>query len=303
MSSFWSKLLAAPPRVIEFSSFAQWWADTAEVRASHTSTVERAISLGFCADRVAMAFAGGYTSAVLALDSSLSLSHEPGAFCATEDGGAHPRAITTKLVDGRVTGTKRFVSFGTFAKTLLVVASEGAQADGRNRLKVVRVAASAPGVSLQDGAELPFVPEVPHASVQFDSALGEVLEGDGYEQFLKPFRSIEDLHVQAAVLAYVLNLSLRFGWPEAIAEQVLMVLTSATALGLEDPRSPSTHLMLAGLLAQSDAVLRAAEPHLALVDTAERERFVRDRPLMKIAGKAREARRVRAWQLVRGTHD
>ena len=203
---------------VAFTTFEAWWAATAPLRV-HPSTVDRAIAQGFASDRLGMAFAGGYCSAMIALGAPDDGT--PSALCATEDEGGHPRAIKTRLESGRVTGTKRFVSFGTFAKHLLVVASEGAS-EGRNRLRVVQVAAS--DVTLDPGMELPFVPEVPHASVVLENVAGQVLPGDGYERYLKPFRTIEDLHVNAAVLAYLLNVGLRFGWSNAAKEDLLAAL-------------------------------------------------------------------------------
>jgi hypothetical protein len=166
----------------------------------------------------------------------------------------------------------------------------------------VRIAANSPGVTLARGPSLPFVPEVPHASVTFDNVAGEVLHGDGYEHFLKPFRTIEDLHVNAAILAYVMNVGLRFEWPEETCEQLLAVLTAACSLGLEDPRVTSTHLALAGILAFGRRVLEDAAPLWEKVEAAEKERFGRDRPLLEVAGKAREARRHRAWADLTSRH-
>jgi acyl-CoA dehydrogenase len=278
-----------PP--VTFTTFAAWWARTEALRLAWPATIERAIALGFEADRLGSAFAGGYTSAVVALCGGALV--EPGALCATEDGGGHPRAITTRVDAGRLTGTKRFVSFGPFARTLLVVASEGVDDQGRNRLKVVKVSSDAPGVRLEAGPALPFVPEVPHASVVLDGAFGVVLPGDGYDAYLKPFRTIEDLYVNAAVLAYLLNVGLRFGWATGVLEDLLAALASAVALASMNPSAKGTHLALAGLLANATRIIDQLD--WAPVEPAERERFLRDRPLLRVASKARVARQQRAW--------
>lgn len=301
MTALLTALLQGPPAPVPFAGFADWWARTAPLRARWPGTVERAVALGFAADRLGMAFAGGYASAVLALDPSLP--EEPGALCATEDGGAHPRAIAARLEGGRLTGTKRFVSGAPWARTLLVVASEGTGAGGRNRLRVVRVPAGAPGVRLEPGPELPFVPEVPHASVVFDGVEvqpADVLPGDGYDAYLKPFRTIEDLHVHGAALGYLLGVARRAGWPPALREGLVAALATAVALRDADPRAPSTHVALAGLLGLAERLLADAEPCWEAVEPAERTRFARDRALLQVAGKAREARRVRAWELLGG---
>src|SRR4051794_21930260 len=90
------------------------------LRESAGSTVERAVVGGARADRVGYAFALGYTAAVEALAGDVSA-----ALCATEDGGNHPQAIETRLVDGRVTGKKAWATLADRADHLLIVARDG----------------------------------------------------------------------------------------------------------------------------------------------------------------------------------
>lgn len=280
-------------------TFEAFWRETADTRARWVRPTLRAAALGARADRLAFAFIGGYAAALARLDPSLG-PDDLGALCATEDGGAHPRAIKTSLKDGRLSGTKRFVSGGTLATTLLVVATTGEEA-GRPRLVVVRVAPSAPGVTLTPMAELPFVPEIPHASVELrDVAVtsADLLPGDGYADALKPFRTLEDLHVHAAVLGYLASVARRNGWRHELRERLLAALVTAVALGEEDARAASTHLALAGLLSSTRALLDEATPLWALAPADEAARFERDQALLHVAGRAREARRIKAWESV-----
>jgi hypothetical protein len=150
--------------------------------------------------------------------------------------------------------------------------------------------------------ELPFVPEVPHASVHLhdvEVAEADVVPGDGYAEALKPFRTLEDLHVHGALLGLLVSVARRSGWPQASVEHLLALVTSALALGDLNPRAPSTHLALAGLLTRTTAFLDEAQPWWALVEPDEARRFERDRPLLNVAGKAREGRRQKAWASLR----
>jgi hypothetical protein len=145
------------------------------------------------------------------------------------------------------------------------------------------------------------VPEVPHASVHFDGAeLGTdgLLPGDGYEAHLKPFRTLEYLHVQGALLGYLFSVAVRARWPRTLREELLAVVSLARSLGDAEPLGVSTHLALAGLLSMTSRLLGEGSMHWASVEAPERERFERDRPLLEVAAKAREARRLRAWELV-----
>src|SRR4051794_5502756 len=87
------------------------------LRETAGSTVERAVIGGARADRVGHAFALGYACALEALAGEGSA-----AFCVTEAGGNHPRAIETQLVDGRVTGRKAWATLADRADHLVVVA-------------------------------------------------------------------------------------------------------------------------------------------------------------------------------------
>lgn len=265
---------------------AEWWASTAEIRRANPHSIDRAIALGRRADRFGAAFFGGYTSAITALDQSIT---GIGALCATEEGGGHPRAIQTTLADGLLNGTKHFVSGGTLATDLLVVAKIG-ERDGRPELKVARIKANASGVKLEDGLVLDFVPEIPHGAVTFSNArVDAVLEGDGYERYLKPFRTIEDLHVFGALAAcLVAN-----GAPQTTAERLEATLAAIRHLARQSPSSPETHIALAGVLALARETIAAMD--LSGFSEEFRTRFERDKPLLKIAEKVREQRRAKAW--------
>lgn len=299
MKALFDFLLSSPPPA--GADFMAFWENTRPVRERFSHATERAVALGFCADRLGFAFLGGYTAALTRVDATLTVD-ELGALCATEEGGAHPRAIRTTLGNGRLTGSKRFVSGGPFATRLLVVANEGVGADGKPRLRVVKVAPSAAGVTLRSMPALPFVPEVPHATVELNEVqvdADDVLSGDGYETVLKPFRTLEDVHVFAAVLGYLWSVARRAEWPRATGERLWASLVAAVALGAQDPSAPGTHLALAGLLAETAALIDALGPLWSRAPADEAARFERDRPLLSVASAAREARSVKAWEATR----
>lgn len=299
MDVLFDTLLAAPtPAGPTFEAF---WRATRADRARFEDPTQRAVALGFSSDRLGFAFLGGYASALTRVDATLG-PDDLGALCATEEGGAHPRAINTSLAGGRLWGAKRFVSGGPFATRLLVVATTGTHGDGRPRLVVARVSPGAKGVRLEAMPELPFVPEVPHASVALEAvavAPGDVLPGDGYTDVLKPFRTLEDLHVYAATLGYLWSVARRAGWPRPVAERLWAAISAALALGGASPSAPATHLALAGLLGTSAQLLDEVAPLWASAPEDEAARFARDRPLLLVAQKAREARRDKAWASLR----
>jgi alkylation response protein AidB-like acyl-CoA dehydrogenase len=260
------------------------------LREPATTTVASAAIGGARADRVGYAFAIGYAAALEAL-----VGDGHAAVCATEDGGNHPRAIQTRLEGGRVTGRKKWATLADRATHLLVVATEGNDAAGQPRLRVVRVHRDAPGVTLEATASS-FVPEIAHARLTLDAAAGEVLPGDGYADYLKPFRTIEDIHVHAALTGYLIGAARMRGFPHAIVERLAAVACALVTLGAADPKSPATHVALAGTLATSAAILTDLEAVWAATPDDEWARWQRDRVILQVAGKARDQRLVRAWQ-------
>lgn len=261
-----------------------------KLREPAGTTAWRAVIGGARADRVGHAFAIGYQAAIEALAGDGSA-----ALCVTEDGGNHPRAIQTRLASGRVTGSKKWATLADHAAHLLVVATEGDDAAGRPRLKVVRVSTSAPGLTLELSAAA-FVPEIAHARVALDGVAGEVLPGDGYADYVKPFRTIEDIHVHAALAGYLIGAARQRGFAHGIAERLAMVAAALAALGAEDPRSPATHVALGGAIATTAAIVAELEAAWAQVPDEEWARWQRDRPILQVAGKARGERLARAWE-------
>ena len=303
-------LLATPPAPSPIDDIPAWWARHHEVTRAADLPVHRAILAGFSSDRPAYAFASGYQEALRRLLGGVmpGIGARKLSLCATEAGGNHPRSIQTRLEpdgDGHLlTGKKTYASLASHADGYIVIASAGADEQGRNRLVAVHVPAGREGLRIEEfsGKSLPIVPEIPHAHLHFDRvriAPDERLPGDGYEAYLKPFRTVEDCHVYAALLAWILQVGRRAAWPDALIEGLVVGLVAVSSIATADPGSPATHVALAGLIAHSERLLRDADEHWARVDDETRARWQRDRMLLQIAGKARAKRREAAWTRLR----
>lgn len=223
------------------------------------------------------------------------------AFAVTEEGGGHPRAVAT-LAERvgetvRLTGKKSFVTLAEHAERVFVVAREGEREDGTPVLGVYEVELDADALGVELLPETPFAPEIRHAVVTLFGVTVPAsarLPGDGYLDYVKPFRTIEDLHVFAALLGHRLALSRRL---ELGAEDLGRGLALAAALmGLEgsSPKSAATHLALERIFEDARAHVPLGAEALGRLPDAERERFVRDLPLLGVADRARRARAARA---------
>lgn len=297
------EVILAPPPAAAHEEVEGWWLAHRQATAHLPRPVDRAIVGGARVDRLGFAFAAGYRAALDALGPDLP-ADALASLAATEAGGGHPRAIHTTLgtdADGLyLEGQKEWVTLGRRGGVLLVVAAlPAAEPPGpRPVLRLVRIDADAPGVTLEALPRAPFVPEIPHARVALTHvrvAPEAVLPGDGYDDYLKPFRTVEDLHVHAAILAWLGAVTRRAGAPRALTERLLATLAAARALTAEDPRAPALHLATAGLLELTRSLLADLEPLLAREGGAFAERWTRDRALLGVAAKARAQRTTAAW--------
>lgn len=280
-----------------------YWAAHGEYVGGVERPMDRALLGGLRADRVGYAFVAGYRNALQVLAPML-VGNEIVSLCATEAGGNQPRAIETRFADGRLNGRKRWATLGGRATSLLIVASTG-QENGRNRLKVVRVRSDQPGVRVVRMDEAPFLPEIPHAEIHLDDVEirdGDILPGDGYDAYLKPFRTVEDLHVHAALIGYLIGVARRSSWPRERIEELTSLVASVRSLAEEAPLEGSTHVALAGFLTAAHFALERVEPLWAQVDPGTRARWTRDRMILNVAAKAREARREAAWRRLAVAH-
>jgi alkylation response protein AidB-like acyl-CoA dehydrogenase len=297
--------LQAPPQARTITQVADWWRVWQSLNSPEASPAALAIAGGFAADRVGWAFASGYQAALRALVPDLR--HDVlAAFCVTETEGNRPRNIRTTIApqpDGvlRIDGTKRWTTLGPASSLMLIVgalpASDGA---GRAVLRVARVPSPTPGLVLQPMPPTRFVPEVPHAQVLMQDVrvnADALLPHDGYDAYVKPFRTIEDLHVTLAVLAYLLREGRARRWSAAFNEQTVAALSLLSQLADEDARAASTHIALAGALRIAHRLYADALPLWAAAgDDPAAQRWQRDAALFEVAGSAREQRAARAWE-------
>jgi len=299
--------LQAPPQARTITEVADWWQVWQSLQSPGAGPAALAIAGGFAADRVGWAFASGYQAALRALVPGLS--HDTlAALCVTEAEGNRPRDIRTTIVpqpDGtlRIDGSKRWTTLGPAGTLLLIVGTLSAPLRAtRPVLRLARVPVPTPGLVLQPMPPTRFVPEVPHAQVLMHDvrvSAGALLPDDGYDVYVKPFRTIEDLHVTLAVLAYLLREARARRWPPTFNEELVAALALLSQLAGEDSRAASTHIALAGALRIAHRLYADALPLWAAGgDDPAAQRWQRDAALFEVAGSARAQRAERAWERI-----
>ena len=300
------QLSASQAAAAPCESVAAWWARHRAIAGEHPDPMHQAIIGGFVADRVGWAFASGYQAGLRAL-----FPDAPGdricALCVTEADGNSPKAIKSSLTksndDWTLKGSKRWTTLGPDGALFFVAARDETASGTRASIKIARVDSNARGLKIESMPATPFVPEVPHAQLHFENLKVDesaILPGDGYDQYVKPFRTVEDIHVQAAVLSYLMREGQRLSWPQDWLERLCALLAALGKLSDMPAAHPETHIALAGALAMSAGLIGETEAfwQAAAADPAAL-RWRRDREVLKIAGSAREQRTRRAWEQLR----
>lgn len=130
-----------------------------------------------------------------------------------------------------------------------------------------------------------------------------ILPGDGYLDYLKPFRTIEDIHVLAATFGWLVRVARTSDWPREILQRLLTAVAAVRGLDIDAPRSPGVHIALGGVFELFGDLLVGLDPLWESVDPTTRQRWERDRPLLATAGRARGQRLTAAWRTVQTDAD
>ncbi|HGM4964491.1 TPA: acyl-CoA dehydrogenase [Pseudomonas putida] len=239
-----------------------------------------------------LAFLVGYQAALRVLWPSAPPSL--GALCATERRSVRPADMHTRLDGLRLTGSKDFVTAGLEAEWLLVAArSEAAGAAPQLNLAVVYP--GEPGVKLEPLPTLPLMPEVGHGRLLLEQAACELLAGDGWDAYVKPFRSLEGLYVLTALTAWLYGVGQESAWPQDLRLQLLGLLAGCAEGSRQCADSTGCHLLLGGLFAQFQALRGAIDAALAAGPVHWAQIWQRDQGVMALAAAAREKRLNKAW--------
>lgn len=290
----WNRLLG-PLQRLPTAPLPSWYAQLLN-QADGLTTAQLAILGGRLAATPGLAFLAGYQAALRALwpEAPASL----GAFCVTERRSVRPADLTTRLENGRLSGCKDFVTGGGEADWLLV-AARSEPAGEPARIALCHVAREASGVALEGLPPLPIATDIPHARLLLDDAVAQTLPGDGWDDYAKPFRTLEDIHVLLALAAWLYGVGLECQWPRALRLKLAGVLAAGGEIARLDPRDAATHLLLAGVFAQFESL--QAELDAALDSAGEwATLWRRDRALLKIAATARAKRLEKAEHQITG---
>lgn len=290
----WQQLLEINQPIAAPHGLEDWYAELLRLQPA-ASPLQLAIYGGYRAATPGLAFLAGYQAALRALWPGAP--DALGAFCVTEQRSLRPADVRCRLDAGGVSGRKDFVTGGQAARWLLVSAREETEGEAP-RLAVLQVDADAAGVRVEPGPTLPMLPDVPHARLLLDQAVARRLPGDGWADYIKPFRTLEDLHVMAAVAAWVYGVGVRQNWPLALRLQLLAVLSGCAGVANEQLHSAAGHLALAAVSAGFTALRGELDPLFAHAPAPLAEQWQRDQRVLDLAQPARQRRLHKALEVL-----
>jgi len=283
----WQRLLQTTDRLTVASTLDEWYAALLGHLGGLPVPFELALLGGRLAATPGLAFLAGYQGALHALWPSAPASL--GAFCVTENKSLRPADMQTRLDGLALSGRKDFVTAAEAADWLLVAARDEVEG-AAPRLALCVAYSGTPGVRIEPLPALPLMPDIGHARLHLDQAQCERLAGDGWDAYVKPFRTLEDLHVLVALSAWLYGVGRDSGWPQKLQLRLLGLLAGCAEVARQNSTAPAAHLLLAGLFEQFAALKTELEAALVAGPVEWAVLWQRDRNLLEMAGGPRAKR-------------
>nr|WP_315434921.1 acyl-CoA dehydrogenase family protein [uncultured Pseudomonas sp.] len=286
----WPDLLHRRERLPAAADLAEGFATLLQTLGNVTP-FELAVAGGRRMATPGLAFLVGYQAALRMLWPSAPLSL--GALCATEQRSLRPADMQTRLKDLRLSGRKDFVTAGDAADWLLV-AARSEEPGETPRLSLAVVYPGEPGVKVEKLPALPLMPDISHGRLYLDGALCELLAGDGWDAYVKPFRTLEDVYVLSAMTAWLYGIGQDSDWPQALQLRLLALLAGCAEASRQAPNNPPGHVLLGGLFAQFEALAGEVDQALGNGPVEWAQMWQRDKGVMQLAAGARAKRLAKA---------
>jgi hypothetical protein len=273
----------------EFKSYQEF--EGYVLSAQYKSSLLTVLSTALRVTSIGQAFSVGYRGALQCLLPSLD-SNKWAAFCVSEVSGAHPKNLTTKVSPtGVLTGSKSFVSMGDAAEQLIVIAVSGKNED-RPELKAVLVNLPSNKVKQILMPAMSVMPDVRHGGIELEGAVGEILPGDGHDDYNKRFRNIEDAHLLIAFTGLILSKTIRYKLNDEIIDACMLIISSLMKLDFDD--SPWNIFQLFAAYEAASKVILIFESSFEALSKEFKLDWERDKKIFILTKKNRIAKREKA---------
>jgi acyl-CoA dehydrogenase len=256
---------------------------------SEENSFEKAVFSGFSSVQLSFAFLSGYEAACYFI-SKKRLS----CVCATEKTKGSPsKSINTRITKmdenfSMLKGEKSFVTFGEYSKYLLIFAK-----DDDSIVRCVLLNSNQQGIEFESpDKKLNFLNEIPHSKIKLDLKISNdcILKGDGYIHYLKPFRTIEDIHVFGSFLGYFIRVGRLSNWDQSLLIKMLKLIILLNNSIQFNLLSPVNHLILNEIHEEFKSILEQILK-LKFHNKEEEKLFLRDKMIFKVSDSIREQRK------------
>lgn len=146
-----------------------------------------------------------------------------------------------------------------------------------------------------------FLPELSHGSMQLKNVSvkeDQMLPGDGYEDYVKPFRTIEDIHVTSALIGHIFSIGLTNNWPRSLLQQLFSVFVQLRSISKHSAKDAGAHIALAGILGCFQQQLELVDEQMDLMPRELQLKWQQDKKVFSLASEARSKRTDNAWRIV-----
>ena len=276
------------------------WASNYYQLVSDKPPIEKAILGGFSCQQFSFAFMAGYQAALEHMFPTVA-PNELKALCVSEKNGGHPKAIQTTLIDNQLNGLKTYITAGSDVEHLLVLCKTDKVVNGRPQLKMVHLPKGAENTELTN-FELSFMKEVKHGKLAMSNTPivdSQLLSGDGFSDYAKPFRTLEDICVGAAYQAMLLRQAIEHKWTEDLRDQILFSLFSLKNLLALPLLDQNTHILLAAQDDNFSKLLPSIESNIEATTSAPfKADWAMNKKLIGLGKKSKAARLAKARSLL-----
>lgn len=279
------------------------WSEDYFSLTKYQTPFDKALLGGFSCQQFSFAFLSGYQAALQQMFPTIA-PNQLKALCVSEAKGGHPKVIHTTLDENnRINGFKTYITAGSEVEHLLVLCKTNEIVNRRPLLKMVHLPRTTDNIQITD-FELPFMLEVKHGKLALkDTQIhsSQILEGDGYSQYTKPFRTLEDVLVATAYHAMLLRQAMDYEWEEDLRDQIVFHLFTLKNLLDLPPMDKETHLLLAAYEANFEKLLPRIDANIAEYSPPHfKEDWERNRKVLSLAKKVKELRLMKARSLIFG---
>jgi acyl-CoA dehydrogenase len=279
------------------TNIKDWIEHHQKIPENSENSFEKAVFSGFSSSQLSFAFLSGYEAACYFI-SKKRLS----CVCVTENTKGSPsKSINTRITKidenfSTLKGEKSFVTFGEHCKYLLIFAK-----DDEGVVRCVLLNSNQQGIEFESPVKkLNFLNEIPHSKIKLDLKISNewILKGDGYIHYLKPFRTIEDIHVFGSFLGYFIRVGRLSHWSENLLIKMLKLIILLNNLIQFNLLSPVNHLLLNEIHEEFKIILEQIST-LEFHNKEEKQFFLRDKMIFKVSDSIREQRKQSALNSIK----